>query len=79
MYIISNLGEETYYYVIRLYFKMPNNEAEYEALLKGLAIAKVLGAMEVEVREDCQVVVKQVKGEYMVKGEALKVYLQQLC
>lgn len=55
-----------------------NNEVEHEALLRELAVAKGLGVKEVEVYVDSQVVVKQVRGEYLAKGEKLKKYLQQV-
>uniref|UniRef100_A0A2N9GE62 Uncharacterized protein n=1 Tax=Fagus sylvatica TaxID=28930 RepID=A0A2N9GE62_FAGSY len=44
-----------------------NNEAEYEALLTGLEMAKVLGATELEVLSDSQLVVGQVNGDYEAK------------
>lgn len=47
-------------YTIKLAFKTTNNEAEYKALFSGLVIARTLGAKEMEVRADSQVVVNQV-------------------
>ncbi|MEA2251044.1 MAG: ribonuclease [Solirubrobacteraceae bacterium] len=44
-----------------------NNVAEYRALLLGLARAKALGADEVEVVNDSELVAKQVNGLYKVK------------
>ncbi len=49
-----------------------NNVAEYTALLHGLASAKVLGVTEVEVVSDSELMVKQMRGEYKVKNEALR-------
>lgn len=45
-----------------------NNVAEYRALLLGLERARALGATEVEVVNDSELVAKQVKGEYRVKS-----------
>lgn len=59
----------------KLAFKTTNNEAEYEALVVGLSIAKALGATEVEVKTDSQVVVNQVLGVYVAKDKKLKKYL----
>ena len=39
-------------YVTRLQYQTPNNEAEYEAFLKGLELAKFLGAKSVVVQGD---------------------------
>jgi len=44
-----------------------NNVAEYRALLRGLERANELGASEVRVFGDSQLVIKQVAGEYKVK------------
>ena len=44
-----------------------NNVAEYRGLLLGLARARELGASEVEVVNDSELVAKQVNGQYKVK------------
>jgi ribonuclease HI len=49
-----------------------NNVAEYRALLLGLHSARELGASEVEVVGDSELIAKQVLGEYKVKNEALR-------
>jgi len=49
-----------------------NNVAEYQALLLGLERAKALGASEVEVINDSELVAKQVKGLYKVRHEAMR-------
>ena len=49
-----------------------NNVAEYRALLLGLAKARELGASEVEVIGDSELIAKQVQGLYKVKHEAMK-------
>jgi ribonuclease HI len=49
-----------------------NNIAEYRALLLGLERAGELGADDVEVIGDSELIAKQVLGEYKVKNEALK-------
>ena len=49
-----------------------NNVAEYRALITALQKAKELGARRVAVRGDSELVVKQMKGEYRVKNEALR-------
>lgn len=54
-----------------------NNVAEYRALLLGLARARALGAEEVEVVNDSELIAKQVQGQYKVKHAAMKPLHQQ--
>ena len=49
-----------------------NNVAEYSALVSGLRRAIELGVVEVEVRSDSELMVKQMRGEYRVKNKALQ-------
>jgi ribonuclease HI len=49
-----------------------NNVAEYRALLLGLERARELGASEVEVVGDSELIAKQVQGVYKVKHEAMR-------
>ena len=49
-----------------------NNVAEYRALLLGLELARDLGADQVEVINDSELVARQIGGEYKVKHAGLK-------
>jgi ribonuclease HI len=49
-----------------------NNVAEYRALLRGLERAGALGATEVEIVGDSELVAKQLTGAYKVKHPAMK-------
>jgi ribonuclease HI len=49
-----------------------NNVAEYRGLLLGLERAAVLGATEVEVVNDSELVAQQVSGRYKVKHPDMK-------
>jgi ribonuclease HI/catechol 2,3-dioxygenase-like lactoylglutathione lyase family enzyme len=49
-----------------------NNVAEYRALLAGLEAAGRHGVTELEVVSDSELLVKQMRGEYKVKNEALR-------
>ena len=49
-----------------------NNVAEYRALVDGLRRAGELGVDELEVVSDSELIVKQMRGEYRVKNEALQ-------
>ena len=62
--------------MVRLDFPTTNNEAEYEALVVGLDLAKAAGATNVVIYYDSQVVTSQVNGNYECKGERMKKYLE---
>jgi ribonuclease HI len=49
-----------------------NNVAEYRALLRGVERARALGATEVEIVNDSELVAKQLTGAYKVKHAAMK-------
>lgn len=49
-----------------------NNVAEYKALLLGIERAAELGASELELIGDSELIVRQVKGEYKVKNAAMR-------
>ena len=49
-----------------------NNVAEYRGLVAGLAKAVELEVPEVDVVSDSELLVKQMRGEYKVKNEALR-------
>ena len=60
----------------RLQYPTTNNEAEYEALLTGLRIAKELGANRLKIRSDSQLIVGQVNGEYEAREDRMTKYLK---
>lgn len=49
-----------------------NNHAEYTALLLGLQHAKALGAKELEVFADSELLVRQLSGKYQVRSPTLR-------
>jgi ribonuclease HI len=49
-----------------------NNVAEYRALLRGLERAAALGAREVELVNDSELIAKQLTGAYKVKHPSMK-------
>ena len=49
-----------------------NNVAEYRGLVAGLAEAVERGVDELEVVSDSELLVKQMRGEYRVKNQALR-------
>ncbi|KAF8110950.1 hypothetical protein N665_0077s0013 [Sinapis alba] len=52
-----------------------NNEAEYEALIAGLRLAKVVGAKRLQAFSDSQLVASQYSGDYEAKNERMDAYL----
>ncbi|XP_074349151.1 uncharacterized protein LOC141688902 [Apium graveolens] len=59
-------------------FKVTNNQAEYEALISGLKLAKSLGISNMTVYSDSQIVVKQTSGEYIAKDPTLAQYQEMV-
>ena len=55
-----------------------NNVAEYRALLLGIALAAELGARELDLVGDSELIVRQVKGEYRVKNADLQPLHEQV-
>jgi ribonuclease HI len=49
-----------------------NNVAEYRALLKGIERARALGASEVQLVNDSELVARQLTGQYKVKHPAMR-------
>lgn len=48
-----------------------NNQAEYQALIRGLEEARELGAQTLQIFMDSELIVKQIKREYKVKNKDL--------
>ena len=63
-------------YEIQLKFPVTNNEAEYEAILTRLRIAQALGAKNILLRSDSQLVIRQVKGDFEAKETRMQKYLR---
>ena len=54
-----------------------NNQAEYEALLKGLQLLQEVRAEDVEIFGDSMLVINQIIGKYECKDDVLMVYLEK--
>ena len=54
-----------------------NNVAEYSALVKSLEAVTKLGAKQVVVFSDSQLLVRQINGQYKVKSEGIKPFYRQ--
>ena len=58
----------------RLSFRCTNNIAEYEALLLGLKVIKSLGAVRVSILGDSDLVIQQMKGNFLTNDLRLRSY-----
>jgi ribonuclease HI len=70
--VVSDPSGEVLDECARLLGSVTNNVAEYRALLLGLERARTLGASEVEVVGDSELIAKQVQGLYKVKHAAMR-------
>jgi ribonuclease HI len=70
--VVSSVDGETLDEASELLGATTNNVAEYRGLLLGLARARALGATEVEVVNDSELIAKQVQGLYKVKHPAMR-------
>ena len=65
-------------YVVRLQFLTINNKAEYESLIKGLNLAKALGAESLVIQGDSQLIIGEMNGTCEAKEEQVKRYLSKV-
>ena len=56
-----------------------NNQAEYQALLKGIQLLQEIGANALEIFGDSMLVVNQLIGIYECKDDILRVYHEECC
>jgi ribonuclease HI len=63
---------------LKLDFPTTNNEAEYEEVIAGLSLAEHLGAKNLEILSDSQVVVGHIQGGSEAKGEKMIKYLAKV-
>ncbi|KAK1575959.1 hypothetical protein Q3G72_009727 [Acer saccharum] len=73
--VITTPEGDTMECAMRFDFKATNNQAEYEALLAGLRVCIALGADELEIYSNSQVVVNQVLDEYQAREKHMIAYL----
>jgi hypothetical protein len=68
---------EMFEFAIPIQPTVTNNQAEYEALLRGLQYLKEAGAVSVEIYGDSELVIKQLNGQYECKSDALRNYYEE--
>ena len=76
--VLISLEKTTIEKSLRLGFSATNNEAEYEALLQGMAIVQKIGGKAIEVFSDSRLVVGLVKGELEARDARMQEYLSQV-
>jgi ribonuclease HI len=75
--LLNPEGQELWF-TVKLSFLTTNNEAEYKAVIAGLSIAGEVGAKNIEIRSDSQVVVGQVQGEFETQEIRMARYLEKV-
>ncbi|XP_012853665.1 PREDICTED: uncharacterized protein LOC105973192 [Erythranthe guttata] len=73
--VIDPMGVE-----LEFAIKLPrvlNNEAEYEAIIRGMEIAQELGAQVVRVHSDSQLGIHELGGEYEIKNDRMRSYVDK--
>ena len=63
---------------LRLGFSATNNEAEYEALLVGMAMVQKMGGKAVELFSDLRLIMDQVQGELEARDPRMQEYLSHV-
>ncbi|KAI5335180.1 hypothetical protein L3X38_025313 [Prunus dulcis] len=76
--VITTLDGTLLEQAITLGFPASNNEAEYEALLIGLCLAKELAINKLAIYSDSQLITNQALGEYMAKHPRMISYLDKV-
>ncbi|KAL5560578.1 hypothetical protein UlMin_036789 [Ulmus minor] len=74
--VLQNPSREKITRAFKFNFTVTNNEAEYEALITGLRMAKDLDVQKIVVFCDSQLVVNQITDTFGTKGPRLATYLQ---
>lgn len=65
-------------YTIHLSFKATNNEAEYEALLARLCLARSLNIEKIHIYSNSQLIIRQVTEKYQVRDAKMHAYLKRV-
>ena len=63
-------------YGVQLKFPVTNNKAKYEVILTGLRIAQAFGTKTVLLKNDSQLVIRQVMGDFEANKARMQKYLK---
>ncbi|GJS31610.1 reverse transcriptase domain-containing protein [Tanacetum coccineum] len=76
--ILTNPEGMKFTYALRFRFDTTNNEAEYEALIAGLRIAKQMGVKNLQANVDSRLVANQMNRTYVAKEADMIRYLEKV-
>nr|GEV95418.1 reverse transcriptase domain-containing protein [Tanacetum cinerariifolium] len=76
--IITNLEGTEFTYALRFRFNATNNEAEYEALIADLRIAKQMGVKNLQANVDSKLVANHLNETYVAKEPGMIKYLEKV-
>ena len=76
--VLISLDGSRLRYAIRLHFLASNNAVEYKALINGLRIAVELGATQLYVHGDSELVIDQVMKKSSCKSPLMTAYCQEV-
>ncbi|XP_071688329.1 uncharacterized protein [Rutidosis leptorrhynchoides] len=76
--VLSSPSGEDHTYALRFNFDVTNNEAEYEAILAGLNIARRIDITKLRAFTDSQLVANQFNGSFEAHDSSMQKYLQLL-
>ncbi|XP_043816115.1 uncharacterized protein LOC122724643 [Manihot esculenta] len=65
-------------YALCLEFSATNNVAEYEALINGMMIATEVGATDLKINSDSQLVISEITGAYQARDPTMQSYLARV-
>jgi ribonuclease HI len=77
--VLISPKDEQLKYVLQIFWKVSNNEAEYEALLHGLRLTISLGMKRLLVYNDFAVVINQVNKSWDRNKENMDAYYLEVC
>ncbi|KAK8944743.1 hypothetical protein KSP39_PZI008034 [Platanthera zijinensis] len=63
---------------LKIHFTLTNNQAEYEAIITGLRLARELGIQDIKVSTDSMLVAGHINGEFEVREPTLQSYLMKV-
>ncbi|XP_070013686.1 uncharacterized protein [Nicotiana sylvestris] len=75
--VLVPLTGETVHQAIKCH-SITNNEAEYEAMIAGLELARELRINQIIIKSDSQLVVNQMLGTYLAREERMQQYLEKV-
>ena len=76
--VLQSIEEHKLKHKVCLQYQTTNNEVEYEALLKGLELARFVEAKSILVLRDSRLFMGQINETYEAKEERMRKYLNRV-